>query len=257
MPRFIKTYYDNEVVIERMLGCQTCPLFKFYKKEYAAVCRQYVERIGTTNTIKTCITTYEPITKKVIEKLPFPTWCKLPDKLSNSYFGKEVFRITPTSINITHQDADIRIKVYDSETYQEINVDIDTLVWDRRNNLFEESQKAKQNIHKIQKSNIGYERDSDNYRQSWDDFKIDNPEFRRGLNSTTTVKKLKCSLCGREDKNVDRKKHFGMCDDCWELSDAKTKKRAFINNFRLKRDIDFTHNSFKPIKELKIKNYVK
>jgi len=243
MPRFIKTYHNDNIVIKRMLICNSCNLMKFYPEENTSVCRQYVDKLNITNIIKKNITTYKPSSKKITEVLPIPKWCGLPDKLSDSYFSKDVFKITPNSINISYQDTAIDIKIYDAETFKKINVDIDTLIWDKKN------------IEKTQKSNILYNRDSDSdYRKSWDTWgKNEKTTSNVKLNSNI----LRCSLCGEDDKSVDRQIHFGMCDRCWNLSDIKTKKRAFINNFRLKRNIDFTHNKFKYIKELKLKKNVR
>lgn len=65
-----------------------------------------------------------------------------------------------------------------------------------------------------------------------------------------------CSHCSKEKEDVDRKKNFGMCQDCFNKykNDEKLTYFSLINNFRLKRNIEI---SKKDIKILSRKKYEK
>lgn len=59
-----------------------------------------------------------------------------------------------------------------------------------------------------------------------------------------------CSCCGKYDYNVRRKINLGMCSKCFEKysdDDTETKYLVKINNFRLKRKVDYSNKNFKKI----------
>lgn len=234
MPKFIKTYHGKEVVIKQIKGCEDCPLFKFYPEDKAGVCRQFVG--DSNNVIKRFITSYDRESGKIFRKLDIPAWCGLDRNVKVSYFNNEVHRISATNINISKINTPHNIRILDASNNKDLNVDIEAFLWDKK------YQKIKEDFRKDQELKI-YKREEDN-RISWE-------VWNDNLNSDEIPSK-KCSLCGCEEESVKRSTHFGMCEACWELSNDKTKKQAFINNFRLKRNIEFSMTSFKVIEELKI-----
>lgn len=62
-----------------------------------------------------------------------------------------------------------------------------------------------------------------------------------------TIKIKKCSLCGKEKEEVNRNEKLGMCNECWEANNFQKEKKhhAFINNFRMKRNSDYSTTLFK------------
>ena len=59
-----------------------------------------------------------------------------------------------------------------------------------------------------------------------------------------------CSSCGKHKEKINRDKRDGMCDACWTKYKKNKKKRyqTKINNFRLKRKVDWTDEEYKLVK---------
>lgn len=257
MPRFIKTYHKNETVIKRVLSCTTCPLMKYYVDDKACVCRQFssksTDKGGLTNVIRRFVVKYDKETGKISQKLEIPDWCGLDKTIISSYYNEDIYRISEKSINIMRIITTSEIKVIDSHNNRQVNIDLEALINDHKYDRYSQDYEStiKTSNYSIA-SNIrrAVQRENED-RCSFDDFL----ERQRRLNKQTEEKKDtdKCSLCGEDSKTVKRNERLGMCDKCWEESNDDTKRKAFINNFRLKRKVDFSDKSFKPIVELKIK----
>lgn len=226
--KHIRTYYNNEKTIIRMIGCHQCPLMKFDEKLRVCECRYF--QLHSNNILKDSITTFNKETKKVLEFIDFPDWCRLPNTYLDMCLSESTYTLTFAGISVNMSDKSKNIKLVDA-------CDHDYDVYNVTN------YRRKNGLVSLPSSNIEDYGEIENMYKNFDD----------AYKPKTVVKKEICSLCGEEDESVNRFKNNGMCEDCFELStdDQYKQNQAFIANFRLKRNVktDLTVQ-FKQLKEI-------
>lgn len=245
--KYIRTYYNNEKCIIKISGCNNCPLMMFNESLFTCDCKYYKSQVN--NTIKDFVSVYYNGSKPIIEYIEPPYWCKLPNNLNEMFNSKQTFTLTDIGIHVKTNDNDLNCLMINS---MDLNYDINNIY---KNNLSndhmvispqnkKEHRRYNKHTHSTNKHRTG--------RGTYNSKVMD--EYN--LNSSKIKNSKICSLCGEEDETVDRNKNFGMCDCCSETSNNDENKlnQAFINNFRIKRNIKIEYNiEFKKLKEFKIK----
>jgi hypothetical protein len=243
--KFIRTYYDDEKVIMKISGCQFCPLMRFDKDRRVCLCRYFKNSFGD-NTVDVFVIGYTE--KGVVEdKIKIPAWCKLPYTLDGLHSDRTTYRAFPSTILINAEDDcdDSKLPIIDAQAKkneEDILLENFMIQLSKKPDDFVSGESKNINIHDNSFSNNGI-----NYTRYDDEYE--------GYGYQTAVRKNgTCSLCGNEDETVKRDKNIGMCDTCWgeHKDDDEQKKRAFVNNFRMKRDKDFPKEQFKLIDEINI-----
>ena len=211
MYKYIKTFYNDKKVILKLDSCNSCPLLKIDKSTFSCKCKYFYDDVSNSNTVLDMMLYYNFKTNIVYDYIRIPRWCALPSSLSELYKSTNTYRIMTNGLYILGADND------------GVNLDvIDTIE------------------QKLIYSNFIHE-------------KYPEGDVNRSLATIPArINYCNCSLCGEEDSSVKRDERFGMCDCCAELSknDNSRLNQAFINNFRLKRNIKAISKEFRIIKEI-------
>jgi len=236
MQKYIRTYYDNSKLIIKLSGCNQCPLLSYNKITNKCYCRYYCNN-GSSLLLENMDIVYSDSFNKIYTQINIPKWCKLCDTLGDLYNNRHTFKILKTGIRVNTLDNDgINLKILNSDKpYADIIINMnkyiheDLPITSTNNNLPATTNTIKPHL------------------------------FVNNLLNNTLTKESKksyceCSMCKEEDETVSRDKNFGMCEDCWELfeDDDIRKRQAYINNFRLKRNIKNNNFNFKTVIELNI-----
>jgi hypothetical protein len=245
MARYIRTFYNDEKVIMKLNGCQVCPMMRFDIINVRCSCRYFSNKYMKNNTVNPFVIDYtdEGIVK---EQTKPPLWCELPYTLEELIKYRTTYRAFRESILVDPADScdDTKLDIIDAEVLKnKEDILLDNFLLQLNGTRF----KADDNFN----SEDGDDRIVNIHR----DFDELERHYESAYGYQTSVKKLgACSICGEEDETVKRDKNIGMCDDCWEeyKDDDNKKKQAFINNFRMKRNMDFPKESFKIIDGLNI-----
>ena len=227
MIKYIRTFYNDEKVIIKLSGCQTCPMMKFDIIKTKCICRYFNDYYGNS-VIDPFIINYTD-DGIVNENIKIPVWCGLSDSMSDLLKFRTIFKAFKSTILVDANDKsdDSKLEIIDAEKLKNEN---DTM------------------LEKFLLQIAGRPSELENDDTKYTDFEQVNQIANYGY-QTETKKFEICSLCGEDDESVKRNNNIGMCDECWEASenDEHKKKQAFINNFRMKRDKDFFKESFKVV----------
>lgn len=232
MTKYIRTFYDNEKSVIRLVGCQQCPLMKYDPNLFMCECRYF--RSPHTNVLKDFVLCYSKNQKRVMDLVDIPDWCSLPNTYIDMLTNNDIYTLMNGGVRVNTSPNNTNINLIDGS---EQNYDLGKITkYNEQSSII-----------------IPDHRDMDDILNPF----YDDYHKYRPLNTTVTppvVKKYNiCSLCGEEDESVERNENMGMCNDCWEeSSDDQTKlNQAYINNFRLKRNIKTESNiKFKLLKEI-------
>ena len=219
MNRFIrieeKNFNKSEVVAYYIDKCNNCPLMVYSKTGFYCKCRIFKDN-NFNNIIKSfVINLHDDILTDVVD---IPHWCGLPNSVETLVNSRRVFMIKDDVIITPYRNDLSRVPII--------------------NNTFEYNK-------------VKYENNND-----YDAFqKIINTSFEpmgeddRLVESKPIIfdKRLICSSCLEKKESVIRNKHNGMCDECYDKSynNLDECKKAFINNFRLKRNISVLNKDIK------------
>lgn len=245
MSKYIRTYYENKKSIIKMEGCQHCPLMRFDRSLFMSECRYFRSSLG--NVVKDFVVVYSKNQHRVMENITPPVWCKLPNTLDEMSHSKDTYTVTQIGIRCDTMDGDMNLSLLDATdlTYDVNNV---TNYGVMLPSPLESSYRPDNGLDLFR----GY---GSSYVSGYGSRALE-----RHYNTMTApvVKHNKCcSLCGEEDESVDRNTNLGMCEYCFEISkdDEPKLNQAYINNFRLKRNVKVDANiQFKMLKEINI-NY--
>lgn len=253
--RYIRTYYNNEKTIIKMLGCHHCPLMRFDNGLFVCECRYY--RSHLNNIVKDFVSVYHRETKRIIEYIEPPIWCKLPKTIDEIFASHQTFTLTDIGIHVNNTDNDNNILILDST---DLSYDINNIT-NYKNNLpiINNFDRVSQNKKDYRRGSVslfnGYGNNSSERcisgRGTYNSRVMDDYIINTSKPKNTNI----CSLCGEEDETVNRNKNLGMCDHCLEISENDENKinQAFINNFRLKRNIKIENNiQFKKLKNINL-----
>jgi hypothetical protein len=216
--RYIRTKVDNNPVCLMLTKCNYCPFFKLMRNEdKKGICKVYynLEDINLSNKIKDIYGySFSENVYEVISDIDIPNWCGLEDKHEN---------IKDLNIYFTFEENNngCEFKVESSDV-EKLDIIGDYIL----------------------KYSKGYKLTKSSYNKNGYLTK----ESRDLFNSIISNKYKKiCSCCGKEKDNVKRSEHIGMCSECWDKYKLNYKKYklSYINNFRLKRKVDFSDTEFK------------
>ena len=253
--KYIRTYYNNEKSIIKILGCHHCPLMRFDNGLFVCECRYYKSHLN--NVVKDFVSVYNKETRRIIEHIEPPFWCKLPNSLEEMFKCKQTFTLTDIGIHVKTNDDDFNCLIINA---MDLNYDVNNIS-NYKNNL-----PFINNFNRISQNKKDYRRDSVSLFNGYGHNSSDRCRTSHGtynsrvmdeyvINSSKPKNINICSLCGEEDETVDRNKNFGMCDHCFDISENDENKlnQAFINNFRLKRNIKIEYNvQFKKLKNINL-----
>ena len=233
--RFIKIYHEDKKVIMEITGCENCPLMQLHTFSYSASCRIFSNKTPYIGRVEM----YNIETNKVFGHLIIPQFCQLPSSVEGLSNCELIYKISSIMISTEYINKDEKLPTIKG---------IPTL----KKPLYKAGEDfiiKKNNIYLPDNTTLLLPETVSNTPRSSSIFPPTTP-----VSTPVYVKKDTCSVCGTEEESVDRKKNLGMCDECNLLykNNNKMKQKAFINNFRLKRKVDFVNKKFKFNKEILI-----
>ena len=245
MARYIRTFYNDEKVIMKLEGCQVCPMMRFNMLECKCTCRYFSNKYTKNSTVNPIVLDYtdEGIVKEQIKQ---PLWCELPYTFEELTEYRITFRAFRSSILVDGLDLcdDTKLDIIDAEELRRFeDISLEKFLLQLNGTRFNA-------MDTVSPEDTEEGREVDIHR----DFDELQRQYEKVYGYQTPVKNNLCSICGEEDETVKRNKNIGMCDDCWDSykDDEEKKKQAFINNFRMKRNMDFPKESFKMIDGINI-----
>lgn len=207
--RFLSTKRISTYYID---ACNNCPLM--FTNRNISYCKCLVFRSEThNNIIKSFVSKKED---KGRIKLEIPNWCKLPKSLDELNKTEKYYIVNNGIVVLSYKpgiiSSDIINNTFSADFYDD---DDDELFDSIIKNSFEPMD------------------DDDSLNDVKEYYTIDKP----------------CSLCGQYKPDVNRFTNNGMCTECYNKykDDVTSLKCAFINNFRLKRQIKTSNNNYKMI----------
>lgn len=238
--KFIRTLVNNKPTFLIMGCCNKCPFFKINSDTKQGSCIKYSDD-EQSNIIRYI---YKYIFKYLLGKslyipgfdINIPDWCELQEKLTSTVdynvYIKNENNVDEVSI-LENQSTDLAVISDKYVDYDEFKGRIGLV----KNNLYNDfigiNVDKKDNIAEI---NIPISTSTKT------EIEIDNTP--KGI----------CSCCGKLQRNVDRNIQLGMCIECWidYKWNRKIKLKSFMNNFRLKRNIQYI-DKIKVVDDLKYK----
>jgi len=237
MEKYIRTYHKGTLVVIKISGCQFCPLMKFNTIENICECRYFGDKNG--NSVVDPFVINSTLNGTVNDKIKPPTWCGLPNDLTESMNYRNTFKVFDNAVSV-ERTKEATGEILDGSTIKfDKNIPMDNF-----NNF----------LHKVMDTPFD---DDENYVKFTNDdsIRINNDFDPNEFNSFIPAKKHEvCSCCGEENTTVERLKNIGMCDNCWEKNkdNENTKRQTFINNFRLKRNVNIPKETVKILNDIKI-----
>lgn len=221
MNRYIRieenTIVKKQIVTYYIDSCNNCPLMFYNRSGFSCKCRVFRNK-EHNNIIKGFVMGF--YNNKLGEKINIPNWCGLPKDLTELK-KTDKYYIVNNGVVISSYKPNIPITPIINNTFSLIDINSededDVELFDSILNSFEP---------------MG--------------------ESDRIINNEITyieVSGIKCSLCGEFKDEVRRRKNDGMCNECYTKSENNNilLRKAFINNFRLKRNITITDKEYKII----------
>jgi len=253
MSKFLRTVQKidgiNQKVIMQVESCHHCPLMKFHIDHCLATCRVFEN--AQTNVVDDFVINYNITNGEIYDRIDIPKWCRLPDLKSQLDFDNKTYIIHEDKVLTSNAIIDNDLPLYKPS---DIDGQIDlSKVEDEELGVMEmlpalvAASVFSPNTRIIDSMSDDLTAD-EAYEQAYSEYENYTGNGWNG-NTYKPAKKNEfeiCSLCGEEDETVSRNTNHGMCDSCWEVSfeDDKRKKKAFINNFRLKRGESFIMTDF-------------
>lgn len=226
--RLLRIYNNNDKIILKIWGCDDCPLMRYEHSTKKSYCREF-NNLGNNLLIEDTPIYYNVDASYFsFEMIDIPTWCKLPYNYGELINNKQIYEIT---------DDRIIIRPFTTKEYilpqtfirKECNI-----LTGKSKNIFPEDY----NKNKI--TFIDETINNSNDIKSISEIRsliVSNNE----ISDPVVVKKLnKCSRCNKEYKYIDKNINFGLCKRCWKFvkKDKNLSNKYFINNFRLKRNVE-------------------
>jgi hypothetical protein len=246
--RYIRTYDNSKkLVIMKIVGCEDCPLMKFNPKTFKSTCRIFGNKISN---LLCYVNSYNLDTERVNQFIQTPDWCCLPKNIYELDKDSNIYNICQFSVSITDKNnfKFSELDINNLPIIQGIPILKNPPLYVSDGMLMNEIKKKDVRVIKdLENRIITYTKDS--YLLNSCKNIINNSK-----KTTKIIKKETCSLCGIDDETVNRTKYNGMCSKCLKIydNDEENKKKAFINNFRLKRKIDIEDKTYKFNSELNI-----
>jgi hypothetical protein len=236
MSKFLRTVQKidgiNQKVILQVEKCNDCPLMKFHQQSCLATCRVFSSDQG--NVVDDFVLDYNVNTGEIYGDIEIPEWCRLADFKNQLNFDIKTYTTHNDKVLTSDAIVDDDLPVYMAS-------DID------KKHIVEEQDDLNSMLPALVAASV-FKNDSDAaYEAAYAEYdEYDEYGYTHYTSNITTKNDNNCSLCGEEDKSVNRNTNHGMCDQCWEVSydNDDRKKQAFINNFRMKRGEAFKMEMF-------------
>lgn len=234
MLKYLRTKYNSNKLILLVDGCNNCPLMRFNKDILTCTCRMFSDKERATNVVDRFVINYNSY-GTVFDHISIPKWCELSNDMTDLFFDKNMYIPNPISImidsNNDHNDSDSNVIDMKKERKKNVNIIYKILT-----------------SNSISKNDTFEDDDFDEYPFLDDDGVICD-SFGDFVNDDFVNKNDICSICGKLHESVDRTKNNGMCDNCYSINkDDKYKMYlSYINNFRLKRNINILDKEIKTI----------
>lgn len=239
MIKYLKTLNnEGKLVIHKIFGCEDCILMSYDKKIAECKCRCFSGE--KDNIVLDNVAVYYNNKEYVFEHIDIPSWCGLSKSLDEIAHGNGKLYITDNNskVYILNKDADFINKeikfllpkrTFDIYKYKDI-ITCELLADDISYVLNYKPQSIEEIINNM---NI-----------------IDNNSEEIEIKEETEETEIKlniCSNCGEKKQNINRNINFGMCEECWinNSNNENVKKKSFINNFRLKRNYEYSDKQYK------------
>ena len=227
--RYVFTKIEKRPQFLLMSKCNFCPFMINDFKNGDAKCGKFVNTKAGYNTKNFIQTVYGYVQKgygsqemEILTHVDIPFWCGLPNHMTGISPNDAIHSIVNGKLySESGQNYANTIQIISDDEVIYSREDYETLIFKPKKDKF---------IHHGTKNNIT-------------DIKV--------ISESNKVETKTCSSCGEKKENIDRGKRDGMCDDCWDKFKKNKKKRQQfkINNFRLKRKIDWTDEEYKLIKK--------
>lgn len=233
--KYLRTYYNNQKIILKVSLCNDCPLMRFHENEMKCTCRMFSDKKTGNNVLDNWAVNYN-IFGTVFDNISIPKWCELSNTMEELFFSKLSYYPNPVSVIIetSHDNYDYNTPILNAKIKKLENINfIYRLV---QNNTKKNTIKHIDNKTTINKDNKNY-----NYNDDYDILK----NYESNYNLLDKI----CSLCGEKHDTVNRMENNGMCKKCYEKynNDKIKMNQSFINNFRLKRNVDILEKEIKLI----------
>lgn len=204
----VVTYYIDK--------CNNCPLLSYNRNGFTCKCKVFRDE-NFNNVIKGFVIDVDTRIKEIID---IPEWCKLPTSIEEIKKSNKLYKVLKNGILVTYRD-NLSCFPLINNTYSGRDISIEGEI-EEDDELF----------------NLFIKHTIDPFSESDSVISVENETKPNGL---------VCSLCGEIKESVIRKEHSGMCEECYNTSyeDINSIKKAFINNFRLKRNINLINREYK------------
>jgi hypothetical protein len=233
--KFIRTLVNEKPAFLIMSKCNMCPFFNIDDKNKQGYCLKYKDE-NDSSVIKYIYSySFKYITNVGIRYYPafdidIPKWCLLTNKLTSDVDYNVYVKNKVDKVDIIIENSTILDLI--SDRYIEYSEFTGNLV---RNKHYKDFISGTEN----------------NFN------KLTNKKQENIVVEDNSKKEI-CSCCGNNKTNTERNFHLGMCYECWinYKWNRKIKIKSFINNFRLKRNVEYI-NDVKIIDDFKHKVLIK
>ena len=250
MAKFIITYEDGRPCIISMDSCTDCPLMKFKKADFECECRSYFGKNG--NILQSSVAAFDNQTERVYQSVDIPNWCLLSDDIYN--ISENIFDIFPDRIVVKPYEGDVnklrQLNGFDLEEFEN-NSEVESSPFIvATDDIIIESSLGSYPFKSQEEIDMDRFFDSIGGSSEFDGIDLTDYWAKHDTYKYPVKKNYSnvCSMCGHTHDSVERNSNNGICCDCLlECVDIESKKQAYIKNFRLKREIEFTNEQFKII----------
>lgn len=243
--RFLKTRVDKDDIYMIMHKCNLCPFLMIDKENYRAVCGNPKKSKDENDTIKEDIMFSELNNRYIIHDVcDIPSFCYLSKNLKEEFDNSELKLKKGENIYVLNSP-----RTGDERILSEVYVCL------KENGEFTYSDKFQKYLFAKTKFNDRITNKKQlSGKEKNDDIKVVeiNKEKSVIVNHTQLnnymVNQI-CSCCGERKEDVNRMTNNGMCYECYEKvkTDNKLLFNSIINNFRIKRNKDFTIKNYKKV----------
>ena len=228
--RYVFTKIDKKPQFLIMSKCNFCPFMINDFKNGDAKCAKFINPKPKQHFSRNFLQTvygyiqkgYDSREMEILTKIDIPTWCQLPDHMTKISPNDAIHSISNGKIFIeSGQNYANTIQIISDDEVIISKVDYESLILKPKEDKFIKYGRGK-------KSNV----------------------TDVTIIGETKVETDVCSFCGEDKENIDRYNHLGMCGDCWSKNKFSHPKRyvSKINNFRLKRKMNWTDDEYKLVK---------
>ncbi|MFW6225704.1 MAG: hypothetical protein ACOC3V_01935 [bacterium] len=222
MAKYARIKNNDKKSIFKINGCDSCPFMKFTINDSVAKCKLF-ESKNKSDVVDIYVINHcnDGI---IYDKINIPKWCELPNNETDVFNSSIIYMpfLNSVLVQLISEDElnyNVNEPIIDIEYYKNIS---DKRIIDYLLQFVDKT--------------------SNKWSNYYDELDITNDD--------NLLPKIQvCSNCGEHSECVKRDNKYGMCNECWELhkNSENILKKAFINNFRLKRNKSINNKYFKLI----------